>query len=116
MDVLEVTGSSTVIITGASSGIGAVTARLLHKAGAHPVLAARRADRLAVLSEQLVEPPGAHLLGQPAPDHYVRLVRVDGLHRAPDRRLARRHEPAGARVPAGAGGRRAAPAGGRSPM
>src|SRR5450759_5237605 len=45
------------------------------------------------------EPPGAHLLGQPAPDQDVRLGRVDGGHGAPDRRLARRHEPAGARVP-----------------
>src|ERR1700728_5088757 len=42
-----------VIVTGASSGIGASTARLLHAAGAHPVLAARRADRLAALSEEL---------------------------------------------------------------
>ena len=32
----------------------------------------------------------------------VRLGRVDGGHGAPDRRFARRHEPAGARVPAGA--------------
>src|SRR5664280_762780 len=52
MDVLDVTGS-TVIVTGASTGIGAATARLLHEAGAHPVLAARRADRLAELSEEL---------------------------------------------------------------
>jgi short-subunit dehydrogenase len=43
----------TVIVTGASSGIGASTARLLHAAGAHPVLAARRADRLAALSSEL---------------------------------------------------------------
>src|ERR1700727_319331 len=46
-------GGRVVIVTGASSGIGASTARLLHAAGAHPVLAARRADRLAALSEEL---------------------------------------------------------------
>ena len=41
-----------VIVTGASSGIGEATARLLHRAGARPVLAARRADRLAALSDE----------------------------------------------------------------
>jgi NADP-dependent 3-hydroxy acid dehydrogenase YdfG len=42
-----------VIVTGASSGIGGSTARLMHAAGAHPVLAARRAGRVAALSEEL---------------------------------------------------------------
>jgi NADP-dependent 3-hydroxy acid dehydrogenase YdfG len=42
-----------VIVTGASSGIGQSVARQLHAAGAYPVLAARRADRLAALSEEL---------------------------------------------------------------
>ena len=51
-DLIDLAGKS-VIVTGASSGIGTSTARLLHAAGAHPVLAARRADRLAALSEEL---------------------------------------------------------------
>ena len=42
-----------VIVTGASSGIGTSVARQLHAAGAYPVLAARRADRLAALSAEL---------------------------------------------------------------
>jgi len=42
-----------VIVTGASSGIGAATARLLHDAGASPVLAARRADRITELGRAL---------------------------------------------------------------
>ena len=51
-DLTDLAGR-TVIVTGASSGIGASTARLLHAAGANPVLAARRAGRLAALSEEL---------------------------------------------------------------
>jgi NADP-dependent 3-hydroxy acid dehydrogenase YdfG len=51
-DLIDLAGK-TVIVTGASSGMGASTARLLHAAGAYPVLAARRADRLAALSEEL---------------------------------------------------------------
>lgn len=51
-DLVELAGR-TVVVTGASSGIGEATARLLHAAGAYPVLAARRAGRLAGLSEEL---------------------------------------------------------------
>lgn len=52
VDVWDLTGR-TVIVTGASSGIGAATARLLHQAGAYPVLAARRGNRLESLSKEL---------------------------------------------------------------
>ena len=45
-----------VVITGASSGIGAATARLMHHLGATPVLAARRVERLESLAREL---PGA---------------------------------------------------------
>src|SRR3954454_14728230 len=45
-----------VIVTGASSGLGRQLAGALARAGATPVLAARRADRLARLREEL---PGA---------------------------------------------------------
>jgi short-subunit dehydrogenase len=52
VEVWEPAGK-TVIVTGASSGIGAATARLLHQARSHPVLAARRGDRLESLSREL---------------------------------------------------------------
>lgn len=45
-----------VLVTGASSGLGAQVARALSAAGAIPVLAARRAERLA---ELIAELPGA---------------------------------------------------------
>jgi NADP-dependent 3-hydroxy acid dehydrogenase YdfG len=52
MDLLDLTGK-VVIVTGASSGIGAATARLLHEASALPVLAARREDRIQALGTEL---------------------------------------------------------------
>ena len=48
-----------VIVTGASSGLGEQLARALAGAGAVPVLAARRAERLAALREEI---PGADVV------------------------------------------------------
>ncbi len=42
-----------VVITGASSGLGEATARLLSAQGASVVLGARRADRLKSLADEL---------------------------------------------------------------
>jgi NAD(P)-dependent dehydrogenase (short-subunit alcohol dehydrogenase family) len=50
MDSLE---SQVIIVTGASSGLGEQLARALAAAGATPVLAARRAERLARLQREL---------------------------------------------------------------
>ncbi len=53
---MKLLDGSVVIITGASSGLGAQLARAVGEAGGIPVLAARRADRLAALTEEI---PGA---------------------------------------------------------
>jgi NADP-dependent 3-hydroxy acid dehydrogenase YdfG len=50
-----------VVITGASSGLGEATARLLSAQGASVVLGARRADRLQVLADELTDNGGKAL-------------------------------------------------------
>jgi NADP-dependent 3-hydroxy acid dehydrogenase YdfG len=50
-----------VAITGASSGIGEATARLLAAQGAHVVLAARRTEQLSVITEQITQAGGQAL-------------------------------------------------------
>ena len=75
-----------VIVTGASSGLGEQVARALAQAGAVPVLAARRADRLTALRAEI---PGADAVAcdVTSEDDRRRLVatvierhgRVDGL-------------------------------------
>ncbi len=69
---MEISGKSC-IVTGASSGIGAATAQLLHSLGAKVTLAARRTDRIEALAAEL---PGSRAVTTDVtdPSHLRRLV------------------------------------------
>src|SRR3954451_2025454 len=50
---IETTNGRVAVITGASSGVGAATARALSAAGYRVALMARRADRIHALADEL---------------------------------------------------------------
>ncbi len=60
----QAVSGSVVIVTGASSGIGAATAREFARQGAHVVLAARRTDALNVLAYEITH-NGGHAIAIP---------------------------------------------------
>lgn len=65
-----------VIITGASSGLGAQLAKAIGDAGGVPVLAARRAERLAALTAEI---PGADAVTCDVTDEADRQRLIDGV-------------------------------------
>jgi NADP-dependent 3-hydroxy acid dehydrogenase YdfG len=69
-----------VLITGASSGIGAACARAFAQAGTKLILAARRLERLETLAAELSESAGAiHLLPLDVSDRFQVAAAIGGL-------------------------------------
>jgi short-subunit dehydrogenase len=73
---------SVVLVTGASSGIGAATARSLGSAGATVLLVARSEDRLRTVEREIVESGGsARVLPTDLADTQATQALVDGVQR-----------------------------------
>ena len=65
-----------VVITGASSGLGEATARLLSAQGATVVLGARRIERLQKLADELTANGGKALAVETDVTHYEQVKRL----------------------------------------
>lgn len=77
LDLFRLDGS-VAVVTGASGGLGARFARVLHGAGAQVVLAARRIDRLEELAAEL---PGAVAVAADVADDDDRVALIEAAQR-----------------------------------
>lgn len=69
----------TALITGATSGIGEATARLLAQRGFRLIICGRRADRLEQLSQELSSKTEVHILEFDVRDRQAVMSAIDGL-------------------------------------
>src|ERR1035438_3489750 len=72
----EIIQGKVVVITGASSGLGEATARLLSAQGASVVLGARRLDRLQSLADELTGSGGKAVVIQTDVTHADQVKRL----------------------------------------
>jgi short-subunit dehydrogenase len=81
--VLKNVGGQSIVITGASSGIGLATARLAAGRGARVVLAARSADGLRTAADRIRDRGGevATVVADVASEHDVRRIAEIAVHR-----------------------------------
>ncbi len=70
-DMLRLDGK-VAVVTGASSGLGHRFAQVLHAAGATVVAAARRADRLDALHDELLRPTASAVECERSPGRSLR--------------------------------------------